>query len=321
MASEKVGIGTYRDDVVEKVWRLSRVLDALSGHPMLAGNLALHGGTALNLFILDPRRLSLDLDLNYIASEDRGQMLRDQTDYVSMVCDVGTELGFDAEAGRIGHAGCTIKLRYSSEVTGLPDFVKVDLDFINRTCLMPPREMAMTYEGIDARFLVNSPVEVVGGKVRAAASRTVPRDLYDLVRIGEDRGAWTTGDPLLDHRVVFYNAVLSNRFPNHGDLADRTRFEGRERDFDQILRPVLPADSALTYDALLDGAIDVLAEFAHPLDEVEEEFAVALAKGELNTSTLFVGHPELAERASRNPVALHKCNNIRSAIRRGLITT
>jgi predicted nucleotidyltransferase component of viral defense system len=194
----------------------------------LAGNLALHGGTALNLFLLEPQRLSLDLDLNYIASEEREQMLRDQAAYVGMVCDVGGELGFDADAGRIGHAGCTVKLRYLSEVTGLPDFVKVDLDFLNRTCLLPPQTRAMTYGDIDVRFLVNSPVEVVGGKVRAAASRTVPRDLYDLVRIG-GREAWATSDPDLDHRTVFYNAVLSNRFPNHGDLAERERFEGGAR--------------------------------------------------------------------------------------------
>ena len=168
---------------------------------------------------------------------------------------------------------------------------------------------------------MNSPVEVVGGKVRAAASRTVPRDLYDLVRIGEDRGAWTTGDPVLDHHIVFYNAVLSNRFPNHGDLADRSRFEGRERDFEQILRPVLPVGSTLAYDSLLDGAVGVLAEFAHPADDVEKEFAEALAEGELDTSALFAGDPGLAERASRNPVALHKRDNIRHAIRRGLLVT
>ena len=61
--------------------------------------------------------------------------------------------------------------------------------------------------------------------------------------------------------------------------------------------------------------------FYDAMKKVEEEFAAALAKGELDTSMLFAGHPELAERASRNPVALHKRNNIRSAIRRGLMTT
>ena len=41
----------FRDDVVEKVRHLSEVLESLGKHPALRGNLALHGGTALNLFI------------------------------------------------------------------------------------------------------------------------------------------------------------------------------------------------------------------------------------------------------------------------------
>ena len=308
----------FADDAVEKVGRLARVLDALGEHPRLRGNLALHGGTALNLFLLDPERLSLDLDLNYIASEDRGQMLADQQRYVDAVCAIGEELGFDARAGRLGHAGCTIKLHYRSEATGLPDFVKVDLDFLNRTCLLPPRELEMAFGG-GTRFLVVSPVEVVAGKVKAATERAVPRDLFDVARIGRSREVWTTGDAVLDHRIVFYNAVMSNRFPNHGDLADRSRLEGREADFDRILRPVLPAGSALTYDELLGDAVPVLEELARPADAAEEEFAARFAAGELDASPLFEAYPEIAERANRSPAALHKLNGIRTAIERGIL--
>ena len=309
----------FADDVVEKVGRLAGVLESIGEHPRLRGNLALHGGTALNLFLLEPERLSLDLDLNYIASEDRGRMLDDRQRFVDAVCAVGDELGFDARPGKLGHAGCTVKLHYRSEATGLPDFVKVDLDFLNRTWLLPPREREMTYGAYGTRFLVNSPVEVVAGKVKAATERTVPRDLFDVARIGRARDAWTTGDAALDRRVIFYHAVLSNRFPNHGDLADRSRFEGRTSDFDRILRPVLPAGSTLTYEGLLDSAIPVLAEFARPADAAEEGFAARLAAGELDADLLFGDYPEIAERASRNPAAIHKLEGIRTAIERGII--
>ena len=309
----------FADDVVEKVGRLAGVLESIGDHPRLRGNLALHGGTALNLFLLEPERLSLDLDLNYIASEDREQMLDDQQRYVDAVCAVGEELGFDARPGKVGHAGCTVKLYYRSDVTGLPDFVKVDLDFLNRTWLLPPRERKMTYGALGTRFLVNSPVEVVASKVKAATERTVPRDLFDVARIGRARDTWTTGDALLDHRIVFYNVVLSNRYPNPGDLADRSRFEGRTSDFDCILRPVLPTGSALTYGELLDDAIPVLAELARPADADEEEFAARLAAGVLDVGLLFGNYPEIAERAARNPAALHKLEGIRTAIKRGII--
>ena len=77
MADYSCGM-VFADDVVEKVSRLAGVLESMGEHPRLRGNIALHGGTALNLFMLEPERLSLDLDLNYIASEDREQMLADR---------------------------------------------------------------------------------------------------------------------------------------------------------------------------------------------------------------------------------------------------
>ena len=313
------GSGAFAPGVVEKVRRLATVLDSIGEHPRLSGNLALHGGTALNLFLLGPERLSLDLDFNYIGSEGRDQMLSDQQRYVDAVCAIGDELGFDARPGKVGHAGCTIKLHYRSQAAGLPDFVKVDLDFLNRVCLLPPRERKMTFGGFGTAFLVNSPVEVVAGKVKAATERTVPRDLFDVARIGRACDAWTAGDAVLDHRIVFYHACLSNRFPNHGDLADRSRFAGRLSEFDSILRPVLPVDSTLTYEGLLDEAIPVLEGFVRPSDQAEEEFAANLASGDLDARLLFGAYPDVAERAQRNPAALHKLSGIRTAIERGVL--
>lgn len=310
---------TFRDDIVEKVGQLSSVLDSLSEHPMLRGNLALHGGTALNLFIMEPARLSLDLDLNYIASEDRARMLADQQCYVDAVCAIAKELGFDPHAGRLGHAGCTVKLHYRSSITGLPDFVKVDLNFLNRVCLLPPEERVMTFGDFGTRFLVNSAIEVIAGKIKAVTERTVPRDLFDLIRIERHGESWTTGNSSLDHRIVFYNALLSNRFPNHGDLADGSRFEERESDFEHILRPVLPLDSGLTYDTLLEESLPILEKYVIPCDSDEKEFSEKLSKGVLDTDLLFGEHPDIAYRAARNPVALHKARGIKAAIERGII--
>jgi hypothetical protein len=47
----------------------------LARHSFLRGKLALKGGTALNLFYLGLKRLSVDIDLNYIGHVDRDGML------------------------------------------------------------------------------------------------------------------------------------------------------------------------------------------------------------------------------------------------------
>ncbi len=61
----------FRPDVMEKGVQVLGLLEALQGHPLLKGRLALKGGTAQNLFLFDVPRLSVDVDVNYIGSEDR----------------------------------------------------------------------------------------------------------------------------------------------------------------------------------------------------------------------------------------------------------
>ena len=68
----------FRAETVEKVLHLLKLLDALNSHPFLKGKWVLKGGTALNMFMLDLPRLSVDIDLNYIGMLNREGMLMDR---------------------------------------------------------------------------------------------------------------------------------------------------------------------------------------------------------------------------------------------------
>ena len=57
---------------MDKVGRLLDLLDEMEHRPALKGRLALHGGTAINLFMLHVPRLSVDIDVSYIGSISRG---------------------------------------------------------------------------------------------------------------------------------------------------------------------------------------------------------------------------------------------------------
>ncbi len=62
----------FRPEILEKSLRLLSLLETFFQHPFLKGRFTLKGGTALNLFLFDVPRLSVDADLNYIgASEPR----------------------------------------------------------------------------------------------------------------------------------------------------------------------------------------------------------------------------------------------------------
>src|SRR5580704_14668723 len=67
---------------LEKVIRLRQLLIEFHKHPFLRNRLVLKGGTAINLFYLDLARLSVDIDLNYIAPVDREKMLAERPDVV-----------------------------------------------------------------------------------------------------------------------------------------------------------------------------------------------------------------------------------------------
>jgi len=64
----------FRPEILEKALHLLTLLEGFNRHPFLRDRIALKGGTALNLFLLDLPRLSVDIDLNYIGALDRETM-------------------------------------------------------------------------------------------------------------------------------------------------------------------------------------------------------------------------------------------------------
>jgi predicted nucleotidyltransferase component of viral defense system len=63
---ETLAAGTgFQSQALEKVIRLGELAADIGRHPLLGRVLALKGGTALNLLLGAPARLSVDLDFNY----------------------------------------------------------------------------------------------------------------------------------------------------------------------------------------------------------------------------------------------------------------
>ena len=62
-------------DALEKVIRLADILEYFNTNPILKDSLALKGGTAVNLTIFDLPRLSVDIDMDYLITNSRKEML------------------------------------------------------------------------------------------------------------------------------------------------------------------------------------------------------------------------------------------------------
>ena len=84
----------FRPEVLEKVIRLLALLEGFRQHPFLASRFALKGGTALNLFIFDVPRLSVDIDINYIGAVNVATMLVERPKVEEAVQAVCSREGF-----------------------------------------------------------------------------------------------------------------------------------------------------------------------------------------------------------------------------------
>ncbi|NLC03548.1 MAG: nucleotidyl transferase AbiEii/AbiGii toxin family protein, partial [Tissierellia bacterium] len=73
--AEKLG---FVRDTLEKVIRLADLLEYLNTNPLLKDSLGLKGGTAINLTIFNLPRLSVDIDMDYLISNSKEEMLENR---------------------------------------------------------------------------------------------------------------------------------------------------------------------------------------------------------------------------------------------------
>jgi len=162
----------FNANLVEKVLHLLHLLNTLISHPFLKEKLALKGGSALNLFLFNIPRLSVDIDLNYIGAVDREEMMTDRPKIEHAFKAVFSREGYTAKRKPVEHAGGKWRLSYQS-FTGPSGNLEVDLNFMFRQPLWD-------VVSVDSQFLgdfqaTNIPVldihELAAGKLCALLSR------------------------------------------------------------------------------------------------------------------------------------------------------
>ena len=174
----------FRAEMVEKVLHLLNLLGALNSHPFLKGKWVLKGGTALNMFMLDLPRLSVDIDLNYIGKLDREEMLMDRPKLEQAAQAVFSREGLTTKRVPDEHAGGKWRLSYQS-FTGQSGNLEVDLNFMFR---QPLWDIQLADSQPFGDFQAKSiPVldlhELAAGKLAALLARGQARDLFDCHRI------------------------------------------------------------------------------------------------------------------------------------------
>ncbi|KKR04379.1 MAG: putative cytosolic protein [Candidatus Uhrbacteria bacterium GW2011_GWF2_39_13] len=170
----------FHADMVEKAVRLINLLNTINTHPALKGKLALKGGTALNLFIFDIPRLSVDIDLNYIGAGNLNEMQVERPKIEQAIQAVFSREDYNLKRMPDEHAGGKWRLGYQNAF-GHPGNLEVDLNFMFR---IPLWEITISESRLIGEYQSkNIPVldinELAAGKLAALFSRHQARDIFD----------------------------------------------------------------------------------------------------------------------------------------------
>lgn len=186
----------------KQVSLLIKMLPVIATEPTFA----LKGGTAINLFVRDFPRLSVDIDLAYIPLEPRNDALANVKAALIRITDL---INTQAETRAVLQDHKVDELRII--VTSPSGTIKVEVSPVARGTLHQPNILSVQPSVEDefgyAEIQVVSLPDLYGGKLCAAMDRQHPRDLFDVRMLLAENGISR------DIFVGFLTYVLSHPRP------------------------------------------------------------------------------------------------------------
>jgi len=241
----------------------------------------LKGGTAINLFVQDLPRVSVDIDLTYLPLKPRDEALREiQEALRSLKNDIEKRIpGATAREFRSG--GHAVRLLVSTPGAT----VKIEPNLIIRGSVYAPEERdlcpaAQEHFSTFASIRTLSVADLYGGKLCAALDRQHPRDLFD-VKLLLDEGGIT---PEIRRAFVVY--LAGHNRPMNELLAPKLQYI-RQLYTDQFAGMTRDAASL---DDLLEMQRNLADIIVHALDDSEKEFLISIKRGEPGWDLLGIDH-------------------------------
>ena len=246
-----------------------------------SGVFALKGGTAINLFLRDMPRLSVDLDLvfpDYSLSRD--QALAQINDVIRNSAERLKARGLQIRTTTATGVGETKLLVRRGDIE-----IKIEVNFVMRGTVHPVRNASLSAKAreilqADLEIPVVSLEDVYGGKLVAAMDRQHPRDLFDVMQLYAHEGI----TPAIRRSFVIY--LASHNRPVHEVLfpALRDISQDYERNFKGMTTdPVELAD-------LLDVRERLVTELQRTLETNERRFLLSLVNATPEWKLLDVAH-------------------------------
>jgi len=233
---------------------------------------ALKGGTAINFFLRDLPRLSVDIDLTYLPINDRKAAL---SDIDKALLRISEKVEKKIAGGRVfpkkdQHldilAGLLIR-RDDAAVKIEPNPVLRGSVFPTETRTLCQRAQDFFELSIEARTL--SFEDIYGGKACAALDRQHPRDLFDIDMLFKNEGLQEkVRKAFIVYLVSHSRPMVEILNPQWGDL--RPVFE---REFQgMVVEPVTPEELRTIGEQLV-------SRFRKEMTQEERKFIVSVKEG------------------------------------------
>ncbi len=224
-------------DNLEKVLRLTDVLQFIASNPKLCDCLALKGGTAINLTVFDMPRLSVDIDLDYHRVCTREQMLQNRAVINAEIQAYMASQGYLLSPDTKNPHSLDSWVFFYQNAAGNRDNIKIEINYSMRQHIFAPEWRSINADFLSsAKVLTLAPMELFGSKIKALIERHTCRDLYDVYNLLHSELFKTFDVALLRKIVVFYLAVGGSQAPSKEYNLDAIR----QIKFAQIRATLLP---------------------------------------------------------------------------------
>ena len=252
--------------------------------PVFADNIfALKGGTAINLFVRDMPRLSVDLDLVFVDHRiGREEALAKISEAVKSAAERLKKRGLQTYVATAADAGETKLFVRRDKLE-----VKVEVNFVLRGTVHPVRSASLSARAkevlqADMELPLVSLEDLYGGKLVAALDRQHPRDLFDVMELFHLEGI----TPQIRRSFVVY--LASHNRPIHEVLFPTLRDISGE--YESTFKGMTAEPVELK--ALLSARERMIGELQAGLDANEREFLLSLARNEPKWNLLGIEHLE-----------------------------
>lgn len=242
---------------------------------------AMKGGTAINLFIQDMPRLSVDIDVVYLPwKTQRDEALRAINNELSAIAQRVELLGVQTRLIRSKDLGDT-KLIVENDTSQ----VKIEVNIVFRGTVLPVEHRPLSARtsdlfGIEFEAPILARDELYAGKLVAALDRQHPRDLFDVWQLYEPGGL---SEGMAECLVIY---LAGHNRPPHEVLFGNDKDIAAE--YERAFVGMTEVDCSLA--VLLEARAQLRQDLPQWLTDKHRQFLAGLVRAEPDWSLLQCTH-------------------------------